>query len=104
MLRLFGMAMIWKTVMTEIYDKKGVQEKTFPEYDGIVRKAYDPGNGLLARYSSGSYGWYDVNNLPAYSSSSGTTRARDNEDNENNEDSEKTTAAEKQTAANSDEE
>ncbi|MDE6124762.1 MAG: hypothetical protein K2G22_05985, partial [Eubacterium sp.] len=63
----------WKTVLTEVYDKKGVNVKTFPEYDGIVRKAYDPDNGLLARYASGNYGWYDVNNLPSYSASTGTT-------------------------------
>lgn len=61
---------LWKTVMTEIYKKKGTDVKKFPEYDGIVRLAYDPSNGLLAKYSSGSYGWYDKNNLPAYSSNS----------------------------------
>ncbi len=59
---------LWKTVMTEIYDKKGTAKNTFPEYDGIVQKAYDPSNGLLANYSSGVYGWYDKNNLPSYSS------------------------------------
>lgn len=64
---------LWKTVLTEVYDRKGVNTKTFPEYDGIVRKAYDPSNGLLARYASGNYGWYDVNNLPSYSASTGTT-------------------------------
>lgn len=62
---------LWKTVMTEVYDKKGTNASKFPEYDGIVKKAYDPSNGLLANYSSGVYGWYDKNNLPPYSSNSG---------------------------------
>ncbi len=66
---------LWNAVFTRIYDKNGKNKTEFPEYDGIVRKAYDPRNGLLARYSSGRYGWYDVNNLPAYSGNSGTTKA-----------------------------
>lgn len=71
---------IWKTVMTNIYDEKGVNQKTFPEYDGIVKKAYDPSNGLLANYSSGVYGWYDKKNMPSYSSNSGNaTRSEDEE-------------------------
>lgn len=71
---------IWKTVMTNIYDAKGVNKKTFPEYDGIVKKAYDPSNGLLANYSSGVYGWYDKKNMPSYSSNSGNaTRSEDEE-------------------------
>lgn len=65
--------MLWKAVMSEIYDTKGINQKTFPEYDGITRRAYDPSNGLLANYSSGSYGWFDKNNLPSYSKSTGTT-------------------------------
>lgn len=71
---------IWKTVMNNIYDAKGVNQKTFPEYDGIVKKAYDPSNGLLANYSSGVYGWYDKKNMPSYSSNSGNaTRSEDEE-------------------------
>lgn len=70
---------IWKTVMNNIYDAKGVNQKTFPEYDGIVKKAYDPSNGLLAKYSSGAYGWYDKKNLPSYSSSSGEEKSNDKE-------------------------
>lgn len=71
---------IWKTVMTNIYDEKGVNQKTFPEYDRIVKKAYDPSNGLLANYSSGVYGWYDKKNMPSYSSNSGNaTRSEDEE-------------------------
>ena len=71
---------IWKTVMTNIYDAKGVNQKTFPEYDGIVKKAYDPSNGLLANYSSGVYGWYDKKNMPSYSSNTGNaTRSEDEE-------------------------
>lgn len=76
---------IWKTVMTNIYDAKGVNDKAFPEYDGIVRKAYDPSNGLLARYSSGVYGWYDAKNLPSYSSNSGTAAPKnDDSDSDDN--------------------
>lgn len=71
---------IWKTVMTNIYDEKGVNQKTFPEYDGIVKKAYDPSNGLLANYSSGVYGWYDKKNMPSYSSNTGN--ASDDDENE----------------------
>lgn len=71
---------IWKTVMTNIYDEKGANQKTFPEYDGIVKKAYDPSSGLLANYSSGVYGWYDKKNMPSYSSNSGNaTRSEDEE-------------------------
>lgn len=71
---------IWKTVMTNIYDEKGVNQKIFPEYDGIVKKAYDPSNGLLANYSSGVYGWYDKKNMPSYSSNTGNaTRSEDEE-------------------------
>lgn len=64
---------LWRTVLNEVYETKGINQKSFPEYDGITRRAYDPSNGLLANYSSGNYGWYDVNNLPAYSKSTGTT-------------------------------
>lgn len=64
---------LWKNVMNEIYDAKGINKKEFPDYDGITRRAYDPSNGLLANYKSGSYGWYDKNNLPGYSKSTGTT-------------------------------
>ena len=65
---------LWNAVLTRVYDAKGKNVKSFPEYDGIVRKAYDPANGLLAKYASGAYGWYDVNNLPGYSSNTGTTK------------------------------
>lgn len=64
---------LWRTVMNDVYDTKGINQKAFPEYDGITRRAYDPSNGLLANFSSGNYGWYDKNNLPAYSKSTGTT-------------------------------
>lgn len=61
---------IWKTVMDEIYEKydeKGKEyNEDFPECEGIVRKSYCSSCGLLT--SGGSYGWFDVNNLPAYCS------------------------------------
>lgn len=73
---------LWKTVMRQVYDTKGVNQKSFPDYDGIVRKAYDPSNGLLANYSSGSYGWYAKDNLPAYSKSTGSTAPEDEKSSE----------------------
>ncbi len=76
---------IWETVMNEIYESKGKNETEFPEYDGIVRHSYDPGTGLLTSYSSGSYGWYDKNNMPGYtsrrsSSSSSSSSSSDDSD------------------------
>lgn len=65
---------LWKNVMNEIYSSKGINKKEFPDYDGITRRAYDPNNGLLTNYASGNYGWYDKNNLPSYSKSTGTTK------------------------------
>lgn len=62
---------IWNTVMTEIYeklDKNGADYDTeFPTSDGIVQKSFCPYCGKL-RSGTGSYGWYDVNNLPGYCS------------------------------------
>lgn len=88
---------IWETVMNEIYDTKGKNVTEFPEYDGIVQKSYDSSTGLLTNYSSGNTGWYDVNNLPAYSSrsyrsSSSSNSSSSKEDNS----SEETTAAKKE--------
>ncbi len=86
---------IWKTVMSEIYDKKGSNKKSFPEYDGIVQKSYDSSNGKLARYSSGNSGWYDVNNLPGYSSNSySETNDSDTKESENSSTAETTASNE----------
>lgn len=86
---------IWKTVMSEIYDKKGTNKKSFPEFDGIVQKSYDSSNGKLARYSSGNSGWYDVNNLPGYSSSSySETKGSDTKESENSNTAETTASNE----------
>ncbi len=73
---------IWKSVMTEIYDKKGINQNTFEESDSIVKKAYSS-DGKLARYSSGLYGWYAVDNLPGYSNATtaATTHATTNAEN-----------------------
>lgn len=58
---------IWKAVMDEVYealDKKKADYSTdFPEYDGIVQRSYCQNCGKL-REGTGSYGWYDKNNLP----------------------------------------
>ena len=76
---------IWKTVMTEIYDAKGTEKKTFPEYDGIVKKGD---------------AWYDKNNMPSLShfSSDETTKKKSSEASTNTDEN---TAAqsEKQTAS-----
>lgn len=62
---------IWNTVMKEIYetlDNKGIKyDSEFPECDGIVQRSYCPSCGKLLS-GTGSYGWYDVNNLPGYCS------------------------------------
>lgn len=47
---------IWKSVMAEIYERKGINEKSFPKSDTIVQKSYGAGNG-----------WYDVKNMPSKS-------------------------------------
>lgn len=82
---------IWNAVMNNIYDAKGIQISEFPEYDGIVKKAYDPGSGLLANYSSGVYGWYDVNNLPGYSTRTAQSNSVDKDSDSKSDDT--TTAA-----------
>lgn len=96
---------IWETVMNEIYDVKGKNVTEFPEYDGIVQKSYDSSNGLLTNYSSGNTGWYDVNNLPGYStrsrSSSRSSSSSSDEDKKSNE--ETTAAKEEETSEAADE-
>lgn len=84
---------IWNAVMNNIYDAKGIQESEFPDYDGIVRKAYDPSNGLLASYSSGVYGWYDANNLPGYSSKTVQSNSDDDSDDNSETEAKETTSA-----------
>lgn len=73
---------IWNSVMERIYDAKGINETEFEDCDDIVQRSYDSSNGLLASYSSGNYGWYDVNNLPGYStrSSSSTSESTSSSD------------------------
>lgn len=84
---------LWKNVMNEIYSSKGINKKEFPDYDGITRRAYDSSNGLLANYSSGNYGWYDKNNLPGYSKSTGTTKESTTSDKNSQETSKATSVA-----------
>lgn len=84
---------LWKNVMNEIYSSKGINKKEFPDYDGITRRAYDSSNGLLANYSSGNYGWYDKNNLPSYSKSTGTTKESTTSDKNSQETSKVTSVA-----------
>ncbi len=47
---------IWKTVMSEIYKRKGIDQKSFPKSDTIVQKSYGAGMG-----------WFDVKNMPSKS-------------------------------------
>lgn len=69
---------IWKTVFTEVYEKLNNRgddlASKFPQCDGIVQRAYCSSCGKLTS-GSGSYGWYDVNNLPGYCSGHGEAPA-----------------------------
>ncbi len=60
---------IWKTVFSEVYEKLEARgddlSSKFPEYDGIVQRAYCSSCGKLSS-GSGNYGWYDADNLPGY--------------------------------------
>ncbi|MDE5974037.1 MAG: transglycosylase domain-containing protein, partial [Eubacterium sp.] len=60
---------IWKTVFGEVYEKLEARgddlSSKFPEYDGIVQRAYCSSCGKLSS-GSGNYGWYDADNLPGY--------------------------------------
>lgn len=93
---------IWETVMNEIYDAKGKNVTEFPEYDGIVQKSYDSSTGLLTNYSSGNTGWYDVNNLPAYTTRSNRSSSSSSSSDEKS--SEETTAAKNEENTNAAEE
>lgn len=67
---------IWKTVFSEVYEKLEARgddlDSKFPEVDGITQRAYCTTCGKLTS-DSGTYGWYDVNNLPGYCGGHGTT-------------------------------
>lgn len=71
---------IWKTVFTEVYEKLNNRgddlASKFPQCDGIVQRAYCSSCGKLTS-GSGSYGWYDVNNLPGYCPGHGEAPAED---------------------------
>ena len=79
---------IWKTVMEEVYetlDKKNSEYQTdFPEYDGIVQRSYCTSCGKL-RDGTGTYGWYDKNNLPDYCYETFTSEEETKADNDNKE-------------------
>ena len=81
---------IWKTVMTEIYDAKGTEKKTFPEYDGIVKKGD---------------AWYDKNNMPSSShfSSDETTKKKSSEASTNADENNAAQSKEQTASAESDE-
>lgn len=81
---------IWKTVMTEIYEAKGTEKKTFPEYDGIVKKGD---------------GWYDKNNMPSSShfSSSETTKSKSSDSSKSSDEDTTSKSEEQTTSAESDE-
>ena len=81
---------IWKTVMTEIYDAKGTEKKTFPEYAGIVKKGD---------------AWYDKNNMPSSShfSSDETTKKKSSEASTNADENNAAQSKEQTASAESDE-
>lgn len=100
---------IWKTVFGEVYEKLEARgddlSSKFPEYDGIVQRAYCSSCGKLSS-GSGNYGWYDADNLPGYcgghaeattekSETSDTTKKNDNSNSTGN----STTSAPETTAA-----
>ncbi len=106
---------IWKTVFSEVYEKLEARgddlPSTFPEYDGIVQRAYCSYCGKLSS-GSGNYGWYDADNLPGYcgghaeltteaQDTTDTSNANDNSSNNNNNSNSgtSTTAAPATTAA-----
>lgn len=84
---------IWETVMNNIYDAKGKNVTEFPEYDGIVQRSYDSSTGLLTSYSSGNTGWYDVNNLPGYTSGGRRSSSSSNSSDQSSDESAETTAS-----------
>jgi penicillin-binding protein 1A len=101
---------LWNLVMKNIYEAKGVNERKFPECDGIVQREYSLANGKLCK-GTGKWGWFDVNNLPGTTTNSGiqeTTKAVDTEtttssDTTNNEStSEQTTAKTTESASKED--
>ncbi|MCM1114386.1 MAG: transglycosylase domain-containing protein [Clostridium sp.] len=81
---------IWKTVFSEMYEKlekRGDKlQSKFPENDGIVQRSYCSTCGKLASYSSGSYGWYDVNNLPGYCGGHAEEATKKSDDKKSNSD------------------
>lgn len=91
---------IWNLVMKNIYDKKGINENKFPDYDGIVHREYSPANGLLCR-GTGQWGWYDKENLPSVTTYVATTgeSTSTTEGDGNSSDSENTTVATDETTA-----
>lgn len=100
---------IWKTVFGEVYEKLEARgddlSSKFPEYDGIVQRAYCSSCGKLSS-GSGNYGWYDADNLPGYCGghAEATTEKQDTSDtteknNSGNSGGTSTTAAPETTAA-----
>lgn len=65
---------LWNLVMQNIYEKKGYNEKEFDTPDGIVQREYSTANGMLCR-GTGTWGWYDENNLPRTTTFSYTTES-----------------------------
>lgn len=61
---------LWNLVLKNIYEKKGVNKKEFETPECIVRREYSTANGKLCR-GSGSWGWFDENNLPGTTTNPG---------------------------------
>lgn len=69
---------IWKLVMKNIYEKKGVNEREFETPDGIVHREYSAANGKLCR-GTGLWGWFDEDNLPGTTTYTGQTTTKKTE-------------------------
>ncbi len=67
---------LWNLVMNNIYERKKDKVSEFPKYDGIVYREYSLANGGLCSGSK-KYGWFDKNNLPAYTNDTGVEETTD---------------------------
>ncbi len=87
---------IWNLVMKQVYEKLDAQqteyEKEFPECDGIVRKSFCTTCGKLSN-GGGSWGWFDVNNLPGYCSGHEEEKTDDDEKDKNSDNNKTTSSA-----------
>ena len=90
---------LWKEVMTNVYEVKPKDVTEFDIPKGVVRREYNPSNGKLCK-GSGVYGWFDEDNLPGWGNYVTTTQAPKKDEPTSDEQSgESTTAPPATTAA-----